>query len=185
VLCEFQYGCLALCGLAPVVVLRSFGDRVEVFTVSVSLSPSLGRIQPWSGIKLVIPAVSTASYLVLKPTVVKIGSSPYQFISVLIKHYAYFVKTKSGNVVSHNYTSSPTYTPASPTLQEHFDVVGLHNPGGGYGMGFVAEPPELFWLRCASHRYTADHFKRNNPLVYRVSARCNHGSTGLKQVYLA
>jgi hypothetical protein len=53
----------------------------------------------------------------------------------------------------------------------------------------VAEPPELFWLKCASHRYTADtnstHFKRNNPLVRRVSARSNHGSTGSKQVYLA
>jgi hypothetical protein len=53
----------------------------------------------------------------------------------------------------------------------------------------VAEPPELFWFKCASHRYTADtnstHFKRNNPLVCRVSARCNHGSTGSKQVYLA
>jgi hypothetical protein len=38
----------------------------------------------------------------------------------------------------------------------------------------VAEPPELFWLKCASHRYTADttstHFKRNNPLVCWVSA---------------
>jgi hypothetical protein len=46
----------------------------------------------------------------------------------------------------------------------------------------VAEPPELFRLKCASHRYTADinstHFKRNNPLVCRVSARYNHGSTG-------
>jgi hypothetical protein len=84
VLCEFQYGCLALCGLASVVVLRSFVDRVKVFAVSVSLSPSLGRIQPWLGIKLVIPAVSTASYLVLKPTIVKIGPSPYRFISVLI-----------------------------------------------------------------------------------------------------
>jgi hypothetical protein len=53
----------------------------------------------------------------------------------------------------------------------------------------VIEPPELFQLKCASHRYTADtsstHFKRNNPLVCRVSARCNHGSTGSKQVYLA
>jgi hypothetical protein len=53
----------------------------------------------------------------------------------------------------------------------------------------VAEPPELFWLKCISHRYTADtnstHFKRNNSLVCRVSARCNHGSTGSKQVYLA
>jgi len=54
-LCGFQYGCPALCGLAPVVVLRSFGDRVEVFVVLVSLSPSLGRIQPWLGIKLVTP----------------------------------------------------------------------------------------------------------------------------------
>jgi hypothetical protein len=53
----------------------------------------------------------------------------------------------------------------------------------------VAEPYELFRLKCASHRYTADtnptHFKRNNLLVCRVSARCNHGSTGSKQVYLA
>ena len=29
--------------------------RVEVFVVSVPLSPLLGRIQPWSGIKLVTP----------------------------------------------------------------------------------------------------------------------------------
>jgi hypothetical protein len=52
----------------------------------------------------------------------------------------------------------------------------------------VAEPPELFRFKCVSHRYTADnnstHFKRNNPLVRRVSARYNHGSTGSKQVYL-
>jgi hypothetical protein len=37
---------------------------------------------------------------------------------------------------------------------------------------FVAEPPELFQLKCASHRSPADtnstHFKRNNPLVCRV-----------------
>jgi hypothetical protein len=53
----------------------------------------------------------------------------------------------------------------------------------------VAEPAELFRLKCASHRYTADtnstHFKRNNPLVCRVSARYNHGSIGSEQVYLA
>jgi hypothetical protein len=58
-----------------------------------------------------------------------------------------------------------------------------------WAAGAVAEPPELFRLKCASHRYTADtnstHFKRNNPLVFRVSARCNRGSTGSKQVYLA
>jgi hypothetical protein len=57
------------------------------------------------------------------------------------------------------------------------------------GKKVVAEPPELFQLNCASHRYTADnnsmHFKRNNPLVCRVSTRYNQGSTGSKQVYLA
>jgi hypothetical protein len=52
----------------------------------------------------------------------------------------------------------------------------------------VAEPPELFQLKCTNDRYTAGiiltHFKRNNPLVCRVSARYNHGSTGSMQVYL-
>jgi hypothetical protein len=52
----------------------------------------------------------------------------------------------------------------------------------------VVEPHELFQLKYASHRYTADtnstHFKRNNPLVCRISAWYNHGSTGSKQVYL-
>jgi hypothetical protein len=53
----------------------------------------------------------------------------------------------------------------------------------------VAEPPELFRLKCVCHRYPGDinsmHFRRDNPLVCRVSARCNHGSIGSKQVYLA
>jgi hypothetical protein len=53
----------------------------------------------------------------------------------------------------------------------------------------VAEPPELFRLKCVmiaiQLTLTQTHFKRNNPLVCRVSARYNHGSTGLKQVYLA
>jgi hypothetical protein len=44
----------------------------------------------------------------------------------------------------------------------------------------VAEPPELFRLKCANdHRTTAirlTHFKRNNSLVCWVSARYNHGS---------
>jgi hypothetical protein len=53
----------------------------------------------------------------------------------------------------------------------------------------VVEPPELFRLKCACHGYPGDinstHFRQDNPLVRRVSARCNHGSTGSKQVYLA
>jgi hypothetical protein len=56
-------------------------------------------------------------------------------------------------------------------------------------MPAVAEPPELFRLKCVNdHRTTAislTHFKQNNPLVCRVSAQYNHGSTGSKQVYLA
>jgi hypothetical protein len=43
--CKFQYDCLILYGLAPVVVLRSFRDRVEVYTVSVSISQSLGHLR--------------------------------------------------------------------------------------------------------------------------------------------
>jgi hypothetical protein len=62
-------------------------------------------------------------------------------------------------------------------------------PGNVRAEGSVAKPPELFRLKCASHCYTTDtnsmHFKRNNPLVCRVSARCNHGLTRSKQVYLA
>jgi hypothetical protein len=58
-------------------------------------------------------------------------------------------------------------------------------PWGGY----VAEPSELFRLKCANDHYAAliisTHFKRNNLLVCRVSARYNHGSTGSKQAYLA
>jgi hypothetical protein len=53
----------------------------------------------------------------------------------------------------------------------------------------VAEPLELFRLKCANDHYAAliisTHFKRNNPLVCQVSARYNHGSTGSKQAYLA
>jgi hypothetical protein len=53
----------------------------------------------------------------------------------------------------------------------------------------VAEPLELFRLKCANDHYAAviisTHFKWNNPLVCRVSARYNHGSTGSKQAYLA
>jgi hypothetical protein len=53
----------------------------------------------------------------------------------------------------------------------------------------MAEPHELFRLKRVNDRYEAvinsTRFKRNNPLVYRVSARYNHGSTGSKQAYLA
>jgi hypothetical protein len=54
---------------------------------------------------------------------------------------------------------------------------------------YVAEPLELFRLKYVINRRTtaisSTHFKRNNSLVCRVSARYNHGSAGSKQVYLA
>jgi len=54
-----------LCGLFWIVVLQSFGDRVEVFAVLVPLYPSLGRIQPLSGIKLVIRCVQQVILVLL------------------------------------------------------------------------------------------------------------------------
>jgi hypothetical protein len=48
----------------------------------------------------------------------------------------------------------------------------------------VAEPPELHRLKYASPLSRASmYFKRCNPLVCRVPARCNHGSTGSKQAF--
>jgi hypothetical protein len=48
----------------------------------------------------------------------------------------------------------------------------------------VAEPPKLFRLKCVNNCYAAvinsTHVKWNNSLVCQVSARYNHGTTGLK-----
>jgi hypothetical protein len=42
----------------------------------------------------------------------------------------------------------------------------------------MAEPLELFQLKCADHCYTGDmtstHFKWNNPMVCRVTSQWNH-----------
>jgi hypothetical protein len=55
-------------------------------------------------------------------------------------------------------------------------------PGLGPGQCGRTNPLELFRLKCASHHYTGDtnstHFKRNNPLVCRVTARFNHSYIG-------
>ena len=40
---------------------------------------------------------------------------------------------KSGDVVSHNYVTTPTCTTTSPSPPQHFHVVGIRTPGGGYG----------------------------------------------------
>jgi hypothetical protein len=57
--------------------MRSFGDRVEVLVVSVSLSPSFGS-HPTLGIKLVI-RWSSASYLLFPVSYHPISASPSSF----------------------------------------------------------------------------------------------------------
>jgi hypothetical protein len=46
------------------VVLRSFGDRFEIFVISVSLSPSFGHIQPLLGNEASYPAVRSKLSLI-------------------------------------------------------------------------------------------------------------------------
>ncbi|PVH64138.1 hypothetical protein PAHAL_2G198800 [Panicum hallii] len=45
----------------------------------------------------------------------------------LREHYEYTLKTKSGDVVCHNY-STPSHTPDSPAPKPHFRVVGDRTP---------------------------------------------------------
>ena len=49
----------------------------------------------------------------------------------------YSLYTKSGDVVSHNYVTTPTRTTATPSPPQCFHVVGIHTPGGGYGKGLM------------------------------------------------
>jgi hypothetical protein len=72
----------------------------------------------------------------------------------------------------------------------HRELACSIHPPNKYSMCYViclqvcgrTNPLELFQLKCASHNYTGDtnsmHFKRNNPLICRVTARFNHGYTG-------
>jgi hypothetical protein len=49
------------------------------------------------------------------------------------QEYVYSLKTKSGNVVSHNYVTTPTRTSMTPSPPQRFHVMGIRTPGGGYG----------------------------------------------------
>jgi hypothetical protein len=105
---------------------------------------------------------------------------------------AYMIATPGGKIASNKICRNVPIQLDSNLVKTDLlllDLDGMDILLGMDWMTSVAEPPELFRLKCASHHYTADtnstHFKRNNPLVCRVSARCNHGSTGSKQVYLA
>ena len=53
------------------------------------------------------------------------------------QEHVYSLYTKSGDVVSHNYVTTPTLTTATPSLPQRFHVVGIRTPGGGYGKGLM------------------------------------------------
>jgi hypothetical protein len=48
------------------------------------------------------------------------------------QEHVYSLYTKSGNVISHNYVTTPTRTTTTPSPPQRFHVVGIRTPGGGY-----------------------------------------------------
>ncbi|RLN29729.1 hypothetical protein C2845_PM05G20080 [Panicum miliaceum] len=75
------------------------------------------------------------------------------------QQYAFSVKTASGNVASHNYTSTPTCTNASPPPQR-FHVVGIRTPGGRYDKGLMPGP--------SPKRKERDEFFDSSPRVSKI-----------------
>ena len=57
------------------------------------------------------------------------------------QEHVYSLYTKSGDVVSHNYVTTPTRTTTTPLPPQHFLVVGILTLGGGYDKGLM---PGLF-----------------------------------------
>ena len=53
------------------------------------------------------------------------------------QEHVYSLYTKSGDVISHNYVTTPTRTTTTPSHPQHFHVVGIRTPGGGYGKGLM------------------------------------------------
>ena len=53
------------------------------------------------------------------------------------QEHVYSLYTKSGNVVSHNYVTTPTRTTTTPSPPQCFHVVGIRTPGGGYDKGLM------------------------------------------------
>ena len=49
------------------------------------------------------------------------------------QEHVYSLYTKSGDIVSHNYVTTPTRTTTTPSPPQRFHVVGIRTPGGGYG----------------------------------------------------
>lgn len=75
------------------------------------------------------------------------------------QHFAYSVKTASGNVASYNYVSNEGHVDASPPPQR-FHVVGIRMPDGGYGKGLMVGP--------SPKRKEKDEFVDSSPRASKV-----------------
>ena len=53
------------------------------------------------------------------------------------QEHVYLLYTKSGDVVIHNYVTTPTRTTTTPSPPQCFHVVGIRTPGGGYDKGLM------------------------------------------------
>jgi len=60
------------------------------------------------------------------------------------QEHVYSLYTKSGDVVSHNYVTTPTHTTTTPSPPQCFHVVGIRTPGGGYGKGLMPRLRGIF-----------------------------------------
>ena len=53
------------------------------------------------------------------------------------QEHVFSLYSMSGNVVSHNYVTTPTCTTTTPSPPQCFHVVGIRTPGGGYSKGLM------------------------------------------------
>jgi len=84
------------------------------------------------------------------------------------QEHVYLLYTKSGDVVSHNYVTTPTRTTTTPSPPQHFHVVGIHTLGGGYGKGLMpgVYPKDKGEVESvASSPKSAKRVKRHIPLL--------------------
>ena len=53
------------------------------------------------------------------------------------QEHIYSLYTKSRDVVSHNYVTTPTHTTTTPSPPQHFHIVGIRTLGRGNGKGLM------------------------------------------------
>ena len=82
------------------------------------------------------------------------------------QEHVYLLYTKSGDVVSHNYVTTPTRMTTTPSPPQCFHVVGIRTPGGGYDKGLMPRisPKDKGEAESvASSPKGAKHVKRHIP----------------------